>query len=339
MVHPYQRLSMALVVTVVALSSSATGIDSRERPIHLAPEASHAPSATIWRDPGRLSRTELWYGAGGKEHAPTGSFTFVKEDGEGHSPKFDVVDKDGVRWRAKVGEESKAETAASRLLWAAGYFTDEDYYVSALRVEKLPKLHRGGQFVTKDGLIHGVRLERRLEGEKRQGRWTWFHNPFRGTREFNGLRVMMALINNWDLKTVNNAVYKLKADGERYAVADLGATFGRTGDVFFRSKSNLRDYEHSKFVQKVTPEYVDFHLSARPFVLSVFDLPNYVSRTRMQGVAKHIPRSHARWIGGILGRLSKDQIEDCFLAAGYGREEAAGFAEVVRSRIGELNRL
>ncbi len=32
-------------------------------------------------------------------------------------------------------------------------------------------------------------------------------DPFEDTREWNGLRVMMALMNNWDLKDENNAIY------------------------------------------------------------------------------------------------------------------------------------
>jgi hypothetical protein len=53
----------------------------------------------------------------------------VSEDTHASSPKFDIEDEQGVRWRAKLGEETKSETAAARLLSAVGYFSDEDYYV------------------------------------------------------------------------------------------------------------------------------------------------------------------------------------------------------------------
>ena len=53
---------------------------------------------------------------------------------------------------------------------------------------------------------------------------------FTGTRELNGLRVMMALINNWDLKDENNAIYREKPVRDQiYEVSDLGASFGTTG--------------------------------------------------------------------------------------------------------------
>ncbi len=130
----------------------------------------------------------------------------------GGSPKFEVRDEQGVRWKVKLGDELKAETAATRLVWAAGYFTDEDYYIPELRVENLPKLQRGGKFVSEDGVVHGARLERKLKGEKKSGHWSWFKNTLVGTKELEGLRVMMALINNWDLEEDNNAIYDVKGE-------------------------------------------------------------------------------------------------------------------------------
>ena len=125
------------------------------------------PSAALWRDRGDVASLNLLYGAGGKEHQPAGKFTFVKEDKQGTAPKFEVVDEQGVRWKVKLGEETKSETAASRLVWAAGYFTDEDYYLPELRVEKMPKLDRGRKFVSADGVVRGVRLERSVKGQKK----------------------------------------------------------------------------------------------------------------------------------------------------------------------------
>src|ERR1700689_3612478 len=77
--------------------------------------------AVIWRDPGNISSLDLVNGAGGKEHTPdpNGTYTFEKEDMEGTSPKFDVTDSQGVKWRVKLGQEPKAETAATRLPGAA----------------------------------------------------------------------------------------------------------------------------------------------------------------------------------------------------------------------------
>jgi hypothetical protein len=327
---------------VIALALSIPGCANRPTQVQPASEApASAPdrSGGLRRDRGNIRSLNLLYGPGGKAHLPAGKFTFVKEDQEGTAPKFEIVDEQGVHWKAKLGEETRSETAATRLVWAAGYFTDEDYYLPELRVEKLPKLNRGRQYVSKGGVVRGVRLERKVEGQKKTGNWSWFKNPYVGTKELDGLKIMMALMNNWDLKEVNNAIYQEQGEQPRYVVSDLGATFGRTGNPLVRSKNNLRDYRRTKFIQKVKPEEVDFFLSSRPFFLTAIDVPNYVTRTKMQSLAKHISRTHAKWLGQLLGQLSTEQIRDCFRAAGYSTGEVAGFAQVVQGRIKDLNRL
>jgi hypothetical protein len=304
-----------------------------------ATEGALAHPEALWSDRGDMASLNLLYGSGGREHAPGSTFTFVKEDKQGTNPKFEVIDDKGIHWKAKLGEEAQAETAATRLVWAAGYFTDEDYYVAELRVEGLTKLARGQKFVSPGGVVHGVRLERGVKGQKKNGNWTWSNSPFNGTKEQSGLRILMALTNNWDLKTINNDIY-VEGDGTtRYLVSDLGATFGRTGNPLVRSKSNLKDYSSTKFTQYVRPEEVDFFLNSRPFFLAVFDVPNYITRTAMQGIVKQIPRAHAKWLGDRLGALSAEQIRDCFRAAGYSSEQVEGFSRTVQGRIAELRQL
>jgi len=302
------------------------------------PAVQDSGTAALWRDRGDAGSLNLLYGAGSQERQPAGTFTFVKEDKQGTAPKFEIVDGQGVHWKAKLGEETKSETAASRLVWAAGYFTDEDYYLAEMRVEKMPKLDRGRKFVSDGGVIRGVRLERIITGQKKNGNWSWFKNPFVGTREMNGLRIMMALINNWDLKEINNAVYNPPGEGARYVVADLGATFGETGNSVVRSKSNPDDYSDSHFIQKVTPEHVDFYLSSRPLFITAIDVSNYATRTHMQDIVKDIPVADAKWLGKLLESLSDEQIRDCFRAAGYSPEDVEANAATVKERIRNLNR-
>jgi hypothetical protein len=310
-----------------------------EKPSPAASANTLAPITALWNDRGDVGLLNLFYGIGGKEHQPTGAFTFVKENMQGTSPKFEVTDEQGVRWKAKLGEETKSETAAARLVWAAGYFTDEDYYLPELRVEKMGKLDRGSKFVSADGVVRGVRLERKVKGEKKAANWSWFKNPLTGTKELNGLRIMMALINNWDLKEINNAIYVEKDQSLRYVVNDLGATFGETGNSITRSKSNPGDYSGSKFIQKVTADRIDFFLTSRPFFLSAVNVSNYAKRTHMQEIAKDIPLADARWLGKLLEPLSDEQIRDCFRAAGYSPEDIEGNAAMVKERIKDLNRL
>jgi len=296
--------------------------------------------ALIWRDPGNISTLNLVYGIGGSERAPdpNGTYTFDKEDMSGTSPKFDVKDEKGVKWRIKLGQEPQAETAATHLLWAAGYFVDEDYYLPEVKVQGLPKLRRGQNFVAEGGIVHHARLERKEKEIKNIGNWDWFKNPFVGTKEFNGLRVMMSLLNNWDLKSINNSIYAV--DGEkRYLVSDAGATFGKTGNNMSRSKSDVKGYEESKFIEKEKPDEVDFEMHSRPFLLSAVNVPNYHGRTKMENVTKHIPRADAKWLGQLLGQLSEEQIRDCFRAAGYTPDEVEGYTKEVQKRIAALNAL
>jgi hypothetical protein len=296
--------------------------------------------AVIWRDPGRVASLNLLYGAGGRQHAPDpkGRFTFLKEDTLATSPKFDVVDRQGVEWKVKLGEEPQSETAAARFLWAAGYFVDEDYYLPQFTVTGAPKLHRGEEFVSPDGTIRGARFERKLNDTEKHGTWDWFENPFANTRELNGLRIMMALLNNWDLKDVNNSIYETRGQ-RRYVVTDLGASFGNTGNTLTRSKSAPQEYADSKFVEKTTSASVDFVLHSRPFFLTAIDVPNYQMRTRIEAITKLIPRADAKWLGRRLSMLSDAQIGDGFRAGGYTSAEVSIYTRAVRQRIGQLNAL
>jgi hypothetical protein len=290
----------------------------------------------MWRDPGDMASRNLYYGPGSEARMPRGRLKFLKEELGGAAPKFDVEDEQGVRWRVKLGPEARAETAATRLLWAVGYFADEAYYVPELRVEGLPKLSRGQEFVSKGGIVSGARLERR--GQKKVGTWSWGRNPFVGSKELNGLRVMMALINNWDIKTPNNAIYD-EGGEHHYVVSDVGASFGRTGNTFRRTKDNPKQYGQSKFVRDTTPEDVDFHLASKPNPLNAVIFPHWIELRKREKVVKGIPRADARWIGQLLSQLSAEQIRDCFRAAGYSPEEVDGFTQEVQKRIQALTAL
>ncbi len=274
---------------------------------------------------------------------PAGPFQFVKEDLQGTNPKFTAVDADGVKWKVKLGAEARPETAATRLVWAVGYFTDEDYLVERAQLTGVPfnTLRRLKGQISPDSSITAARFERRQKGEKKESNWAWKNGDFAGTRELNGLRTLMALLNNWDLKDENNAIYESKSGGEIFAVSDLGASFGTTGIVIGheRSRGNLKSYEHSRFITHQSSERVDFACPGRPTFLLIMNPWGFFSRTRMESVGHHIPRADAKWIGSLLGRLSPAQIRDAFRAAGYSPEQVEGFARVVERRIAALNAL
>jgi hypothetical protein len=312
--------------------------------------SSETATPILWRQPADIASRNLLEGPGGKEHEPHPPFTFEKEDMEGSNPKFDVRDQDGVKWKVKLGTEAKPETVATRLVWSIGYFTNEDYFIPDFRAKGMPvHLHRGNSFIEADGSIKNVRLKRYSQGEKKIGTWEWRKNPFTGTRELNGLRVMMAVVNNWDLKDDNNSIYRVKHSdsGEApelvYLVSDLGSSFGTTNFIANdKGKGNLDSYVHSKFIRKGAEHagaFVDFEDPHRPALFIAFDAPEFVSRVNMEWIGRQIPKADAKWTGQLLARLSPEQIRDAFRAAQYTPEEVEAFARAVELRIDELNQL
>jgi len=326
-------------VLLLALAALSAGVTAQKQDGSAVKASANLP-ARIWRDPGAVATLNLVYGSGGKAHAPdsAGTYTFVSEDPIASNPKFAVVDGQGVEWKVKLGQESQSETAATRFLWAAGYFTDEDYYVAEITVQGMPTLKRGGEFVSSGGIVRGARLERKRPTVEKLGNWDWYDNPFVGQREMNGLRVMMALMNSWDLKDVNNAIYAVGGE-RRYAISDAGAAFGKTGKAGTRSKGDPRDYADSKFIAKVEPTTVDLVLHSRPFFLSAIAVSNYRERSKMERITKDIPRADAKWLGQRLSMLTDRQIRDAFRAAGFGTDDVGILAKAIRKRIAALKAL
>lgn len=329
-------LSIVLCLCWLTLAASAWASDGSD-------PAPQPGAALLWSDPGNIASRNLFYGSGGEKGQPQVPVTFVEEDTKGTNPKFDVRDQADKKWKVKLGVEARPETVVARLLWAVGYFTDEDYFLPELKVSNLPAhLRRGAKLVKHGDEVDNVRLKRHLKGTDKTGEWRWRHNPFTGTRELNGLRVMMALVNNWDLKDENNAIEEEKESGKQfYVVTDLGASFGTTGYALEpgRGKGRLKDYRESQFITKTRRDYVDFSVPASMDLTGVFTPHDFISRLRLRWIGKHIPRSDARWIGGLLAQLQPAQIEDAFRAAGYSQNDIEAFAGVVEKRIAELKRL
>lgn len=175
----------------------------------------------------------------------------------------------------------------------------------------------------------------------------WQDHPFTGTRELGGLRVMMALINNWDLTDDNTSVYRetpgKASDAPRfvYMASDLGCSFGTTAQGWkrWKTKGNLKSYRHSKFVRRMTPENVDFSIPALPSLDYLFNLRQFAIDVRLHWIGRHILRADARWIGQLLARLSPGQIRDAFRAAGYSEAEVQAFTQVVEERIRVLTEM
>ena len=298
----------------------------------------------MWQDPGDIAEKNLYYGHGGKESAPEGPFIFESEDRSGTNPKFDARDSKGKKWRVKLGSEARPEVVASRLLWAVGYFVNDDYVLPTAEVQGL-SLKRGAG-MAKGGQIVDARFAMKPEGQKKIGYWKWADNPLQNTREFNGLRVMMAVLNNWDLKDINNAVYEDNKNNRQILLAsDIGATFGTNSLSWTvtRSKGNIDSYNGSDFIQRVTDSNVDFATPKRPNTLLAetagVGVKQYAMRSGLDWIGNNIPREDAHWIGVLLGQLSHRQLVDAFRAGNFPPSEIETYVKVVEHRIEELKSL
>ncbi|HLY43204.1 MAG TPA: hypothetical protein VKR52_18465 [Terracidiphilus sp.] len=305
--------------------------DDNDAPVDFA--QIHNP--VLWHDPGPIAALDLFYGQGGKNSQPLAPFTFESEDLHGTNPKFNVRDSQGTGWRVKLGNEAQPEVAASRLLWAVGYFVEDDYLLPSADIQNL-RIKRASP---KGGHIENARFSRKPEGQKKIGIWSWKDNPFKGTREFNGLRVMMALMNNWDLKDENNAVFKAKDSGnDVFLTSDIGATFGTNGVSWSkdRSKGDADTFEKSKFIKHKSATSIDFATPAAPDLVMTPKIKRYEMRRGLEWIGKDIPIADARWIGSLLKQLSHQQLLDAFRAAHFSPQEVDTYARVVESRIEQL---
>jgi hypothetical protein len=273
--------------------------------------------AVLWTAPTDISSRDLYLGPGGAAMRPDlREVTFLEEDKGGYSgTKYRIRDASGREWVAKIGKEAQSETAAVRLLWAAGYETEINYLVRNLTIPG-------------KGTFQDVRLEARPENEKRLEEWKWKQNRFVGRREFQGLKVMMQLLENWDIKDSNNDIIQVKGTNRlRYIISDLGATFGKTGGiplvwVIRRSRSEPSDFEDAGFIDGVDGNRVKFDYNGK-----------------MKGIFDDVTVADARWLGNWLSRLSRRQISDAFRAANYTPEEINTLTDAVRDRIAQLRSL
>jgi hypothetical protein len=289
-----------------------------------------AGTPVLWRAPDDLRARDLYLGPGGEAMRPDlRRVTFVKEETGGYSKKYRVRDAQGRVWVAKVGSEAQSETAAVRLVWAVGYMTEINYLAPCVAIEGAPPPGKGVETCAGGGFAN-VRFEARPEGVNRLDEWKWSENPFVNTKELKGLVVMMALLNNWDIKDTNNKVLYVPGaggrDGElRYIVSDLGATFGRVKlDVpglwrIRRNRNDPDDYAKDELLEDVKGGQVYLFYKGK-----------------RQDLFDDIRVDEARWIAGLLSELSERQIEDAFRAANYTPAEVRTLTESVRARIGEL---
>jgi hypothetical protein len=279
----------------------------------------------LWRNPSSIVTRDLFWGMCDETRAPQGPFTFVEEDTSGTQPKVVVTDRSGNTWDVKFGDEVHSEIAANRLVWALGYLGEELYFVREGHISAAKNLTRAAEHIGPDGWFEQARFRRRIPTMQRTDEeWTFKQNPFVGTREMSGLRILMTMIANWDIRGPrNNKVLQVTApDGstERwFIVSDLGGTFGRMGGLLSgHSKWNLKDFQSEGFIEKTADGQI--HL----------DYDGWDS-----GIDR-VPIDHARWFVSLAEQLTPQQMRRAFEAAGATQEEVEGFATRLLGKIALL---
>lgn len=314
-----------LLAAATAASACASGGAGPLRPAAPA-DAAFAP--VLWRDPGPVGKRDLFWGAGSEARAPRPPFTFVEEEFSGKNPKIVVKDGRGQTWDVKFGEEAHSEIAANRLVWALGYFVEQQYFVREGTIAGATRLERAGEHVSRDGAFRNARFRLRDPATPRTDEeWTLKENPFVGTKEMSGLHILMTMVNNWDIDGArNNKVLRAPAGNGRaerwFLVSDLGATFGRMGGgrVTDHSKWTLDHFRRERFIEKVSGGMLD---------LAYDGYDSDIDR---------VPLEHARWFAGLVTQLTETQLRRAFEAAGASAAETDGYTAKLLEKIDALRR-
>ena len=290
----------ALVILACLMFGTAVGAQNAEK--------------VLW-EPVTTSSLDLFEGPGDGVRPDVSRVSLIKEEKSGHNKKYRIKDANGRVWIAKLGREARPETAAVRLLYGLGYKTEVNYLVPTLTIPG-------------KGTFRNVRLEARPDNVKRLGEWKWQSNPFVGTRELQGLKMMMVFMSNWDVLDLQNEILQV-GDEQHYIVSDLGATFGKLGNnnlpVIYRigrKTGSPKHYARTKFIRGV--EKGEIKLA-------------YKGKNRK--LFKGFTVTDARWLSNQLNRLSDSQISDAFRAANYSPAEVDTYTRTIRRKIVELDRV
>jgi hypothetical protein len=331
--HRYNHLSLIAASLLFAIAATTGAAIQKKN----EPAGSGKP--VIWRDPGAVETLDFTGGPGGRVKAPVPPFTFVEERKTGSNPKIRVTDSNGVRWTVKFGSEVNAETFATRLVWACGYFVDPAYFVPRGTINQVGKLDRAKKFIGPGGSFQDARFEivrdkavKELDGELG---WSWVTNQFTGKSELNGLKILMMLTSNWDNKDVrdvsrgsNTAIYRTPTQAgleDRYIVTDWGGSMGKWGGVMSREKWDCRGFSSQTrdFVKGVNGDLVQFGYSGQ----------------HSDSFKNDIRKSDVKWLMQYLGRVTDAQLRDGLQASGATAEEVECFTRSLRDRINQLKQV
>ncbi len=340
-VMPYKaRYVQFCILTIVA--TLAAGVGYQRDHEKKEPERPGPGENVLWMDPGDVASLDFKHGIGGSERQPQPPFLFVDEDMSGTIAKVNLTDSRGAFWNVKWGREAKASAFCTRLVWACGYFVEQEYFVARGRIEGAHGLKRAKSHVSNDGTFVKARFQLRsaspkyLDGES----WTWAKNPFRESRELQGLKILMLLVSNWDAKDArdfvsvptggshmdsNLGIFLDDSSGERryfYADDDWGASLGKWGSTFTWTKWDCEGFaaQTPDFVKGVDNGWLRWGFNGK----------------HRKDLTAHISVYDVEWLLTYLGRITDEQIRIGLEASGATPKETNCYQQALRQRIQQL---
>ena len=293
----------------------------------------------IWHDVHKEDTEDLRYGPGGAEYVPRPPFEFVEELLTGSHPCVSVRDRKNRLWRVKWGAEAKPEAFCVRFAAACGYFAEVTHYIGTGRIDGVTSLTRARAMIGENGSFTDARFEledRSVHMLFDEHSWAWNDNPFVGTRQLDGLKIVVMLLSNWDSKDrrdvsrgSNTAIFEYPvsrfATEARYLITDWGGAMGRWGTtVVSRGRWDPEGFEAQ------TPE----------FVAGVHDgVVDFGYQGQRSEIGRGIPLDHVRWFYQKARRMTEPALRSGLLASGAMEEEAGRFARALMTRIEALRRV
>ena len=237
----------------------------------------------------------------------------------------------------KWGGEVHSETFAVRVAWACGYFAEVTYFVTSGQIAGATDLRRAKACIADDGAFCDARFElddpavRKLFEEHS---WAWDDNPFIGTPQLSGLKIIVMLLSNWDTKDrrdvargSNTAIFETRVSRWRreaqYLLTDWGGSMGKWGsNVATRGRWDAAGFESQtpQFVTGVSDGVVQFGYAGQ----------------RTADVAHDITVEHVRWLLPHLTRLDERFFHTALRVSGATEEEASQFTRALLARIDAL---
>jgi hypothetical protein len=277
----------------------------------------------------------IW-GPGGEAGAPLPPFTFIKENLGGTNPKVNVRDARGRLWIVKFSGEVHTDVFASRFLNALGYVTEPAYFVPSGVIVGAHELKRAKPFISREGKFRCARFKLRDDSALAYAdelQWSWIDNPFAGSHELNGLKILMMLLSNWDAKDArdgdgsNTAVFVVPGSSPQaylYAFTDWGSSLGSWGGFCKRDKWDADAYERQSrgFIKGVQNGTIIWGYSGK----------------HGRDITADISVDDLRWLARRLAPITDEQLRAGLIASGASAVHASEFTRSLRDRIAQIQR-